>query len=131
VAFGSAPFGVGDTSVHPGQGLIPSEAVPHHVYGVFPGIRTEKDPAYMSGSAKIHFIFMLCFSPFNHGMIDQCFCYVVCNQLSPDFLLNVFRFIGMKVAQPNRIFQLSERALDSPSPAIKFFDFFHRKRIFL
>lgn len=131
MAFGSAPFGVGDTSVHPGQGLIPSEAVPHHVYGVFPGIRTEKDPAYMSGSAKIHFIFMLCFSPFNHGMIDQCFCYVVCNQLSPDFLLNVFRFIGMKVAQPNRIFQLSERALDSPSPAIKFFDFLHRKRIFL
>ena len=33
-------------------------------------------------------------------------------------------FIGMKIAQPYRVFQLSERGFDAPSCIVKFLDMF-------
>ena len=41
---------------------------------------------------------MLCFSPFNNSKIDQGFRYIICDQLRPDFLLDGFWLVGVKVA---------------------------------
>ena len=40
---------------------------------------------------------------------------VIGNQFCPYLLFNILWFIGMKIAQTNRVFQLSKRGFDPPS----------------
>ena len=64
---------------------------------------------------------MLGVSVFYHSVIDQGFCYVVCDQSAPYFLFYIFRSIGMEVAQSNGIFQFAERPFYGPSGKIQLF----------
>lgn len=46
------------------------------------------------------------------------FRYVIGNEFCPDLLFDVLWFIGMKIAQPYCVFQLSKRKFDSPSGVV-------------
>ena len=81
----------------------------------------------MGGHAEIHFVSMFGVSLFYNCMIDKSFRHVVGDQFCPYFLLDVFGLTGMKVAQPDCIFQLAERTLNSPSGSIELFDAFRRE----
>lgn len=78
----------------------------HHIYGVFLG--SEKDPAYMRGNTKVHFIFMFRLLLGNYRMTDHGFRYVISSQFRPYLLFYVFRFIRMEVTQDDRVFELTE-----------------------
>lgn len=52
------------------------------------------------------------------------FRYVIGNEFCPDLLFDVLWFIGMKIAQSYRVFQLSERGSDTPSCIVNFLDMF-------
>ena len=67
---------------------------------------------------------MLCGMCFQHRTVYHGFRYVIGNEFCPDLLFDVLWFIGMKIAQPYRVFQLSERGFDAPSCIVKFLDMF-------
>ena len=87
----------------------------HHIILVFLRGQTEKDSTDMCSHCKIDFILMLCGMCFQHRTVYHGFRYVIGNEFCPDLLFDVLCFIGMKIAQPYRVFQLSKRRFDSPS----------------
>lgn len=54
---------------------------------------------------------------------------VIGNQFCPYLLFNILWFIGMKIVQTNRVFQLSKRGFDPPSGIVQLFDAFRWKFI--
>ena len=54
---------------------------------------------------------------------------VIGGQFCPYLLFNILWFIGMKIAQTNRVFQLSKRGFDSSSGIVQLFDAFRWKFI--
>ena len=67
---------------------------------------------------------MLCGMCFQHRTVYHGFRYVIGNEFCPDLLFDVLWFIGMKIAQSYRVFQLSERGFDALSCIVKFLDMF-------
>ena len=68
----------------------------------------------MCGYCKIDFIFMFCVMGFQYRTVDHGFRYIIGNEFCPDLLFNILWFIGMEIAQPYGIFQLSERRFNPP-----------------
>ncbi len=52
----------------------------------------------MCGYTEIHFILMFGLAVINNCKVDKGFRYVVCDQLCPYFLFDVFRLICMEIA---------------------------------
>lgn len=70
----------------------------HHIYGVL----------YMFGLAMLY-----------DGKVDEGFRHIVSDQLRPYFLLDIFRLVGMKIAQADGIFEFAERSFYGPSGRIE------------
>lgn len=72
----------------------------------------------MCSHAEIYFILMFGLAVLNNRKADKGFRYVVCDQLCPYFLFDIFRLICVEIAQPDCIFELTERTLDCLSGII-------------
>ena len=90
-----------------------------HIYMVFPRVQAEGDSANMGRHTEIHFILMFGLAVLNNRKADKCFRYVVCDQLCPYFLFDVFRLVCVEIAQPNGIFELAEGTFYGPPGKIE------------
>lgn len=68
----------------------------------------------MGGHTKIHFIYMFGLAMLYDCKVDEGFRHIVSNRLRPYFLLDIFRPVGIEVAQPNGIFELAEGSFYGP-----------------
>lgn len=72
----------------------------------------EEKPADMDCGTEIYFIVMLGLFLFNCRMVYQSLRNVICNHSCPDLLFHIFCLISMEIAEPDSIFQLTERGFD-------------------
>ena len=72
----------------------------------------------MGCHTKIHFILMFGPSMLYDCKIDEGFRHVVSDQLRPYFLLDIFRLVGMEIAQFDDIFELAEGQIISIQGAV-------------
>lgn len=66
----------------------------------------------MGCHTEIHFIYMFGLAMLYDGKVNEGFRHIVSDQLRPYFLLDIFRLVGMEIAQADGIFELAERSFD-------------------